>query len=324
MARKPRGPLVSADFRLESVPLPELSAGQVLVQTLTLSVDANQRLQLAGRHPLISIRPGDLVRGRAICRVVRSTVRRVRCGEIVIADTGWSDHAIVDAEQIRPVLTNGHPPTLALGVLGHQGLAAYVGVTRIAKVRKRDHIVVSAAASPVGSTIAQLAQLRGARVIGIAGGAEKCRWLRDIAGLDQVIDHQAADWQHSLRNACAGGASIYFDLVGGDMLHRAMDCMQPGGRIILCGAVSDYDRQRERPGPSPLSLINARVSLQGFVACDFSNVHARMVRAIGDAISAGRLAYHEEVTAGLENAPDVLMRLMRGATFGKALVQVAT
>jgi NADPH-dependent curcumin reductase len=302
-----------------------LAQGQTLVKVHALSLDPYLRSAMAGRHLSGAIQPGEVVRGEGWVEVLASGDARVAVGTHWVAACGWRNVAWLDAATwaaARPIDQNIQPRTWALGVLGMPGLTAWAGFTRLAQARAGDTLVVSAAAGPVGATVGQLARLAGCRVVGIAGGPEKARWLREVAGFDAVIDHRAGgppELRVALKAACPQGIDVYFDNVGGDVLQAACEQLAVGARVVLCGLIAQYSGAAPS-GPNPALFIRARATVRGLVVYDHWDALPQMQAEVGAHLRAGRLHTREDLAHGLAQAPAAFCRLMRGDNQGKALV----
>ena len=315
----PRGVPMPGDFAID--PRAEVGERGVLCRTRYISLDPYLRGRLSGRHLSGPILPGDAMSSELILEVIESA-QGFSAGEMVRAHGPWQHRVRLDADTMQRVPGDVRPASLFLGVLGMPGLTAYAGVQRILQPSAGETLVVSAAAGPVGATVAQLARIAGARVIGIAGSEKKCRWLMDTAKLDGVINYREQDVREALDGVCANGIDMYFDNVGGDMLTAVMERLALRARVALCGLMSQYNSEAPPAGPNPGLIIRARACVQGLVVYDHEDLRAEMQAANAREIKAGRLAYREDVSAGLASAPDAYCRLMRGENFGKALIAV--
>jgi NADPH-dependent curcumin reductase len=322
LVRTPEGLPLESDFALHTATLPAPADGQVHVRVLALSLDPYLRSAMAGRHLSAPILPGDVVRGEGLVEVITSRHPRMQAGERWVAACGWRSEALLDGDavaQARPVAREIDPPTLALGVLGMPGLTAWAGFKLLADAKPGDTLVVSAASGPVGATVGQLARLAGCRVVGIAGGPEKCAWVMNEAKFDACIDHRAGDLRAALKQHCPKGIDIYFDNVGGDVLQAACEQLALGARIVLCGLIAQYGGAAPA-GPNPGLFIRARATVRGLVVYDHWARLAEAQAEIGAHLRAGRLAVREDASRGLASAPAAFGRLMRGLNQGKALV----
>ncbi|MBK8527596.1 MAG: NADP-dependent oxidoreductase [Rubrivivax sp.] len=322
LARTPQGTPSEHDFEFGDATLPAPAGGQALVRVLALSLDPYLRSAMAGRHLSAAIRPGEVVRGEGLVQVLASQHPRLAPGTTWVAACGWRSHALLDAdaiEQARPVGPELQPATLALGVLGMPGLTAWAGFKRLADAKAGDTLVVSAASGPVGATVGQLARLAGCRVIGIAGGPEKCAWVTGQAGFDACIDYHAEDLRQALRRLAPQGVAVYFDNVGGDVLLAVCEQLAVGARIVLCGLMAQYNGAAPVP-LNPGLIIRARATVRGLVVYDHWADFAEMTAEIGAHIRAGQLQFREDISHGLASTPSAFARLMNGRNQGKALV----
>ncbi len=323
MRRRPAGVPEPDDFGFVDMELPEPADGEALVQVEAISLDPYIRLRMAGRHLIGNLEGGDPISSEMVGTVLRSRAPALREGQVVAGFAPWSEQAVLPASELRAIDFGDLPSSLAFGVLGMPGLTAYAGVTQLLEIGPDDVLVVSAAAGPVGATVGQLARGRGARVIGIAGGPEKCRWVVEEAGVEACIDYRAEAVDAAVRRLVPEGPSAYFDNVGGELLRTMIRVIRPYGRIAICGIMADYNETSPAPGPLPLEIIQSRATLKGLVVYDFEHLRDEMIAEHMRLIAAGRMAWREDVAVGLANAPAAFARLMRGENQGKALVRVA-
>jgi NADPH-dependent curcumin reductase CurA len=333
LIRYPEGRVGPADFRVVEAGVPDPGPGEVLVRNTYTSVDPGIRLRLrmagpAGyfaAFPLNAPMDGIMTVGE----VVASNADGFRPGDIVRHASGWREYALVDAGApalaglgtLALVDTTAVAPQAYLGPLGGMGLTAYAGLVDAAELRAGDVVWVSAAAGAVGSLAAQIAKLRGHRVIGSAGSDEKVRHLREDLGLDAAFNHRRGPVASLLKRAAPEGIDVYFDNVGGDHLEAALDALRQRGRVALCGAVSEYES--EPRGPANLFQATANdLTLRGFRGSSHLHLLDAMVREVGTWLAEGRLTYRETVFDGLEQAPVALVRMLSGDTVGKTLVRI--
>ena len=324
LQRTPVGLPETSDFAFGHAELPQPEEGQVLVRVLALSLDPYLRSAMAGRHLSASIGIGDLVRGEGLVEVLASRHPAMAAGEQWVAACGWRSHALLDAAavaQARRVPAWLDRPTLALGGLGMPGLTAWAGLNRLADARAGDTLVVSAASGPVGATVGQLAKIKGCRVIGIAGGPEKCAWVTGVAGFDACIDYRDEDLRQALDRLCPQGADVYFDNVGGDTLLALLERLALGARVVLCGLMAQYNGAAPT-AINPALLIRARATLRGLVVYDHWDALEQMLSEMKAHYLAGRLQFREDIAEGLQSAPAAFVRLMQGRNQGKALVRL--
>jgi NADPH-dependent curcumin reductase CurA len=302
------------------------AAGQFLSRTLWLSLDPFLRNVMKG-HALygVALRPGDPMHGETVAQVVESRHPGFAPGEFVVVKNGWQEYALSDGQGVRKVDPTLAPLTTALGVLGMPGLTGYAGLVYLGEPRPGQTVLVSAATGAVGSTVGQLARLMGARAVGIAGSDEKCRYAVDELGYEACLNHRSGDLRAAIKQACPDGVDVYFDNVGGDVLVAAIANLALNARIVLCGMPAAYSLDAPPAhGPWLGPVVAARATIKGLVVYDHFQRMPEMQRAIGRWIREGRFKYREDVTDGLEHAPQAFCRLMRGENFGKSLVRVAS
>jgi NADPH-dependent curcumin reductase CurA len=336
LVRYPQGAVRDSDFRIVEVEVPEPGPGEVLVRNTWTSVDPGLRLRLREKGPAgyFAAFPLDAAMAgiMTVGEVVESRAEGFEPGDPVWHASGWRDYAVVEAGKpelggigtLTRLDTSVAPPQAYLGVLGGNGLTAYAGLFHVAGLREGDLVWVSAAAGAVGSLVAQLAKIRGHRVIGSAGSDDKVSYLLDELGLDAAFNYRAGPLPELLREAAPDGIDVYFDNVGGDHLEAAIGALRKGGRVAVCGAISEYDSSVPVPGPSNLFLLVANdLTVRGFRGSSHVDRMGDMMRDVGAWLRDGRIKYRETVVEGLEHAPEALARLMRGDTTGKTLVHIS-
>jgi NADPH-dependent curcumin reductase CurA len=329
LASRPHGDPKPDDFRLESAPIPVPPEGGVLLKTLWLSLDPYMRGRMsAAKSYAASVEIGAVMEGGTVCEVAASNNPTFAVGDVVLAHTGWQRYAVSDGRGLRKLDSSLAPVQTALGVLGMPGMTAYTGLGVIGQPKSGETVVVAAATGPVGSLVGQIARLRGARAVGIAGGPDKVRALTEEFGFDAAIDHRAPDFAERLGAACPNGIDVYFENVGGPVFDAVLPLLNDFARVPVCGLVSQYNATELPPGPDRLPLLmrqvlTKRLRIQGFIVTDFAE-HARdFAREVGGWVKEGRVRYREDVVDGLENAPEAFMGLLKGRNFGKLLVKVA-
>ena len=320
VARRPEGLPRPEDFALGPAAEPE--GPGVLCEVLFISLDPYLRGRLSGRHISGPIAIGEAMTSELLLRVAEDG-HGCRAGDLVRAFGPWQRRVRLPADALNPVPADIDPPSLVLGALGMPGLTAYAGVTRLLQPESGQTALVSAAAGPVGATVGQLCKAAGARVVGIAGSREKCAWLQDQAGFDAAIDRRQQPLREALDAACPDGIDLYFDNVGGDMLQAAMERLAVGARVALCGLMEQYNQEAAPPGPNPGLIIRSRATAQGLVVYDHQDLRPEMEAELGARIRAGALAFKEDLSEGLDQAPAAFCRLMAGKTFGKTLAKVS-
>ena len=323
-ARVPRGIPVPGDFSSDTVDVAPPAAGQFLSRTIWLSLDPYLRNVMKG-HPLygVQLRPGDPMFGETVSQVVESRHPGYSAGDYVLVKNGWQEYALSDGQGVRKLDPQAAPLSTALGVLGIPGLTGYAGLVYLAEPKPGETVVVSAATGPVGSTVGQVARLVGARAVGIAGSDEKCRYAVEELGFDACVNYRAGDLRALLKQACPGGMDVYFDNVGGEVLAAALGNLALHARVVLCGMIGAYSAESPPPGPFLGPVVAARATVRGLVVYDHLQRLPELERVVGGWIRDGRFRYREDVTEGLEHAPEAFCRLMRGENFGKTLVRVA-
>lgn len=308
-------------FELSSGELPEPGQGQISGAVRYLSLDPYLRGVLSGRHMgHTPVQVGDLVPGRGIVEVTASSSEGIHVGDHVVAETGWQSQCTIDGASARKLAPSSVPLSLHLGILGMPGLTAYAGLKRMARPQAGETLVVSAASGPVGSMVGQIGLLNGCRVVGIAGGPEKCQFVKQDLGFHHCIDYKSEELTPALKEACPDGIDIYFDNVAGETLDAVFNNLALNSRIILCGMITQYNASKTPDGPNLGRVIGARGTMHGLVVYDHYDLRDEFLQRAGTWLSEGRLRYREDVAQGLENAPEAFCRLMAGKNFGKALV----
>lgn len=320
LKRQSEGVPVPDDFEVSTSAVPEPGDGELLCETIYLSLDPYLRGKISGRHLSGAILPGDLMAGEAISRVLKSNSPDFSEGDIVAAHTGWQAYSTPSAGDARPIDPSLGPLSAFLGILGMPGLTAYAGLLRLGEPRKGDVLLVSAASGAVGSMVGQIGMIKGCRAIGIAGAPEKCAWVRDVAGFADVVSYKTGDLREALDAAAPDGIDLYFDNVGGDTLQAAMERLRLGARVVLCGLMAQYNTNEMPPGPNPAWIIKARATVRGMVVYDHEDLRETFVNDVSGWVKEGRIHYLEDRTQGLEHAADAFCRLMRGENVGKAIV----
>ncbi len=323
LARRPVGVPTAEDFRLLSLPMPQPDADQLLLKVRCLSLDPYLRSVIAGRHLGAAIDLGDVMPGSGVAEVLQSTPAGPAVGSLVIAEVGWCEYACVDTASVRVIDKRICPPTLALHVLGMPGLTAWAGMRGIARPQRGQTVVVSAASGAVGSCVGQLALADGARVIGIAGSEQKCRYVVEQLGFDECINHRLADFGHRLAAACPDRIDVYFDNVGGPVLEACLGRLALHAQVVLCGLIDQYNATAKAVGPNLGPVIGARASMTGLVVYDHWDGMPELVDEVLPKILAGQFHFTEDIAEGLESAPAQFCKLMNGRNFGKSLVRVS-
>jgi NADPH-dependent curcumin reductase CurA len=326
LAERPTGNVNENTVRLEHQDVPQPGAGEALVHNRFISIDPTIRTwmdDVQGYLPPIAI--DDVVRAAAVGEIVQSNTDRYTVGDLVFGMIGWQDYAIADtgSRALQP-LPRGIDPTAALGVFGVTGMTAYFGLIDVGKLKEGDTVVVSGAAGATGSTVGQIARIKGAgRVVGIAGSAEKCAWLVDELGLDAAINYKTDDVAARLREACPDGIDLFFDNVGGELLDICLGQLALRGRVVLCGAIASYNDRGGIRGPKNYrNLIPRRGRMEGFIILDYLGRFAEGQAEMGRWVAEGQVKYRTHIVEGLEHAPDALNLLFTGGNTGKVIVRV--
>ena len=323
LVEKPSGKLGLEHFRLVESEIPKPSDGEVLLRVRYISLDAANRAWMHGATYRAAVEPNAVMAGGSVAEVIESKAPLFATGDLVFSDTGWQDYAVLAAKQLIKV-PRVDPMTHLLSVYGIVGLTAYFGLLDIGHPQAGETVVVSAAAGSVGSIVGQIAKIKGCRVVGIAGGTEKGRWLTAHLGFDAAVDYKAGGVFKALRAVAPQGIDVYFDNVGGDIFEACLAQMNLRGRIACCGAVSQYDGAPSATGPRgvPGLIVVKRLTVQGFIVTDYFSQRERAIADLRDWVEAGKLKVEEEVIEGLENTPAALIGLLAGENRGKRMVKV--
>lgn len=330
LASRPKGPPTAANFRLEEIPVPTLPAGGLLLRVLYLSLDPYMRGRMDDAKSYAkSVDVGEVMTGESVCEVVESDRPGFSPGDVVLAHTGWRTHAAWSGPALRKLDPKVAPITTGLGVLGMPGFTAYAGLNLIGKPKAGETVVVAAASGPVGSLVGQLAKMAGARAVGIAGGADKCRYVVDDLRFDAAIDHRASDFAEKLAAACPKGIDVYFENVGGAVWQAVLPLLNTFARVPVCGLIAQYSATAPTQGPNLLpatmrAVLTKSLTLRGFINYEFAQDHyPEFLKTVGAGVADGRIRYREDITEGLENAPAAFMGMLEGKNFGKVLVRVS-
>jgi NADPH-dependent curcumin reductase CurA len=328
LAARPQGAPKPGDFRLEEAPLAAPQPDELVLRVRYLSLDPYMRGRMDDRKSYAKpVAIGDVMAGESVAEVVTSRHPDYAAGDIVLARTGWRSHAVLPGAGLRKLDPAAAPVTTGLGVLGMPGFTAYVGMRAIGLPKPGETVVVAAACGPVGSLVGQLAQLAGARAVGIAGGSEKCAYAKQDLGFDAVIDHRAPNLAERLAAACPQGIDVYFENVGGAIWQAVLPLLNKFARVPVCGLIAQYNDAPRDVGPIALAetmraILSKSLTLRGFINYDFAEYHADFLREVGAGVAAGRIRYREDVVDGLENAPAAFIGMLAGRNFGKLLVRV--
>jgi NADPH-dependent curcumin reductase CurA len=330
LASRPVGAPQPSDFRLEQSTLAAPAAGQLLLRTLYLSLDPYMRGRMSDAPSYAApVALGEVMVGGTVSRVEASQHPDFKAGELVLGQSGWQSHALSDGKgltKLDPAITQ---PSLALGVLGMPGFTATMGLLDIGQPKAGETVVVAAASGAVGAVVGQIAKLKGCRVVGIAGGADKCRYVTEELGFDDAIDHRHADFAQRLAASCPRGIDVYFESVGGAVFDAVLPLLNAKARIPVCGLIAHYNDTALPPGPDRLglltrTLLTKRIKMQGFIIFDdYADRYGEFAAQMSAWLKQGKIKYREDLVDGLENAPQALIGLLEGKNFGKLVVRVA-
>jgi NADPH-dependent curcumin reductase CurA len=323
LVEKPTGKLGLEHFKLVEGTIPEPKDGEALVKVRYISLDAANRAWMHGATYRAAVESNTVMAGGAVAEVVSSKAPGLSPGDLVFGDTGWQEFAAVPARELSK-LPKLEPMTHLLSVYGIAGLTAYFGLLDVGQPKPGETVVVSAAAGSVGSIVGQIARIKGCRVVGIAGGKEKCDWLVNELGFDAAVDYKDGALFKALRQAAPDGIDVYFDNVGGEVLEACLPQMNLRGRIACCGAISQYDGAPSATGPRgvPGLIVVKRLIMQGFIVMDYMKQRDRALADLQAWVASGQLKVQEDVIEGLENTPQALIGLLAGDNRGKRMVRV--
>jgi NADPH-dependent curcumin reductase CurA len=323
LRRRPSGEPRPDDFEIVEDTIPTPGPGEVVARTIYLSLDPYMRGRLSDRKSYAKpVQIGETMTGETIGEVIASGDPAFAPGDIVSGGRGWQTHTLSKAATLARIERGGAPLAAYLGVLGMPGTTAYSGMTDIGQPKAGETVVISAASGAVGSVAGQLAKRAGARVVGIAGGPEKCLFVQETLGFDDCVDHRAMDLEAELAGACPNGIDVYFENVGGAVQAAAFALLNPFARVVMCGMVAQYNEAEFPPGPNLGFVVAKRVRIQGLIVSDNPARFAEWRNLAAPWVADGSLVYRDDVVDGLENAADALTGLLRGRNFGKLLVRV--
>ena len=310
-------------FELREDAVPQPTAGEVVTRTIWLSIDPYMRGRLREQQTYAQpVNPGDVMTGETVGEVIASAHPDFVPGDIAVGARGWQTHCVSAADRLTKVPKRAAPLSAYLGVLGMPGATAYRGISEICQPKAGETVVISAASGAVGSVAGQLAKRAGARVIGVAGGGEKCLWVQDSLGFDDCVDHRSLDLPRELASACPNGIDGYFENVGGIVQAAVFELLNAFSRVAMCGMVSQYNEREFPAGPNLGFVVGKRVLIQGFIVSDKPEKLAEWRRLAAPWVADGSLVFREDVHQGLENAPEALAAVLSGRNFGKMLVRV--
>ncbi|HKW66814.1 MAG TPA: NADP-dependent oxidoreductase [Terriglobales bacterium] len=325
LAARPVGMPKRSDWNYTEEPVREPGPGEFLVKVLQISLDPAMRGWMSPMRSYIPpVGIGDVMRALAAGRVVSSNNPNFAVGEYVGGLFGVQEYALSNGQGVNKVDTGLAPLPKYLSVLGMPGMTAYFGFLDTGAPQPGNTVVVSAASGAVGSVVGQIAKIKGCRTVGIAGGAAKCQYITSELGFDAAIDYKSEDVSAALRKHCPHGIDVYFDNVGGDILDAVLTQINLGARIVICGAISQYNNTTPVQGPSNyFQLLIKRATMKGMLVTDFMDRYPQAAREMAGWMAAGRLKSREDIVEGLQNFPEALMKLFTGENFGKLIIKVA-
>jgi NADPH-dependent curcumin reductase len=329
LASRPVGKPSADHFRLEETSIPTPSTGEVLLRTVYLSLDPYMRGRMNDAKSYAApVELDEVMVGATVCQVIESNNPKFSKGQWVLAYTGWQAYGLSDGNDLMPLGDNPTNPSFALGVMGMPSFTAYMGLLDIGQPKTGDTLVVAAATGPVGATVGQIGKLKGCYVVGVAGGAEKCRYAVDVLGFDACIDHYSDDFSEQLAKACPKGIDVYFENVGGKVFDAVLPLLNTGARVPVCGLISQYNATELPQGPDRMSmlvgtLLVKRIKMQGFIIFDdYGHRYNEFAKDMSQWLSEGKIQYREQIINGLDKAPEAFMGLLEGKNFGKLAIKV--
>ena len=322
---RPEGMPVADNFELARTELPEPSQNELLVKNLYMSVDPYMRGRMIDRKSYLPpFQIGQPLEGGSIGEVVESNNDKFKAGDIVLGMLGWREYFVSNGKGLMRFEPGDAPLPAFLGTLGMTGLTAYSGLLEVGKPKEGETVFVSAASGAVGAIVAQIAKIKGCFVVGSAGSDEKAAWLKEVAGLDAAFNYKTTDnLFKTVGQLCPDGIDIYFENVGGKHLEAALEYMNPQGRLVMCGMISQYNATKPPLGPSNLGhVISKQLTMQGFLVGNYFDIMPRFQADMGKWIAEGRIKWKETVLEGIEKAPEAFIGLFRGENFGKMIVKL--
>ncbi|PSV30846.1 MULTISPECIES: NADP-dependent oxidoreductase [unclassified Photobacterium] len=330
LASRPVGAPTPENFHLTETTIPSPQQGELLLKAVYLSLDPYMRGRMSDKKSYAEpVGINEVMVGGTVCQVTASHHPDYQVGEWVLAYSGWQDYAVSNGEGLIKLGMNPSHPSYALGVMGMPGFTAYMGLLDIGQPKQGDTIVVAAATGAVGSMVGQIGKIKGCRVVGIAGGNEKCQYAKETLGFDECIDHHAADFAQQLADACTDGIDIYYENVGGKVFDAVLPLLNTGARIPLCGLISQYNATSLPDGPDRMNMLMGqllvkRIKMQGFIIFDdYAHRYDEFAQQMSQWLAEGKIHYREDRVEGLEQAPHAFIGLLEGKNFGKVVVKVS-
>lgn len=322
--KRPKGLPDTSTWTLETHPIPDITSDEFLVQQHYVSLDPAMRGWMSDSKSYIEpIAIGDVMRAGSIGKVIKSKHPDYKIGDCVTGWGGVQQYAVGTAKNWYKVDPSLAPMPMYLGTLGMPGMTAYFGILEVGKIKKGEVVLVSAAAGAVGSIVGQIAKLKGCYVVGIAGGKTKCDYLKNTLGFDATIDYKSENIFDAIKETCPKGIDVYFDNVGGEILEAALSRLRMHARLVICGAISQYNNLEETKGPrNYMSLLVNRATMQGMVVMDYASEYSKAAKVMGQWLMEGKLKSNESIYNGIENFQETFMRLFTGDKLGKLLLKV--
>ncbi|MEL0167227.1 MAG: NADP-dependent oxidoreductase [Pseudomonadaceae bacterium] len=327
--KRPQGEIQDGDLALAEEPVRELKDGEVLIKTLWLSLDPYMRPRMNDSKGYMDpIEIGAPIVGESVGRVVESKSDNYAVGDVVTVYSGWQEYCIIpgNAEMVYKIKDQGVPLQTYLGVAGMPGRTGYCGLMYVGKPKAGETVVVAAASGPVGTVVGQTAKQEGCRVVGIAGGPEKCRYVVEELGFDACIDYKAGNLDADLAAACPNGIDVYFENVGGEVAKAVAKLINPGARVPICGYVSAYNAEDQSKVETPFHIFGAldpKPEHRFFLVTEWQDKHQEITALLAGQVASGALKYSETVAEGLDNAVEAFKGMLKGKNFGKQLVHIA-
>ena len=330
LASRPQGEPVASNFRLEKVNKPVAGEGEILLRSVYLSLDPYMRGRMNDAKSYAEpVAIDDVMVGACVAQVEVSNHPDYQVGDWVLAYGGWQDYSVSNGEGLMNLGQNPSNPSYALGIMGMPGFTAYMGLLDIGAPKVGETVVVAAATGPVGATVGQIAKLKGCKVVGIAGGADKCAFAVNTLGFDACIDHKAADFAQQLAAVCDNGIDVYFENVGGKVFDAVMPLLNTGARVPVCGLISQYNATSLPAGPDRLSLLMGtllvkRIKMQGFIIFDdYGHRYPEFAQDMEQWLNGGKIQYREQIVDGLDKMPSAFIGLLKGENFDKLVIKVS-
>ncbi|WP_417255435.1 NADP-dependent oxidoreductase [Celeribacter halophilus] len=329
LAERPKGAPTTDTLRLVETDVPEVGPDQMLLRTEFLSLDPYMRGRMSDAPSYAApVEIGGVMQGGTVAQVVVSNLEGFELGDYVLSLSGWQDYALSDGVGVTNLGKSPAHPSWALGIMGMPGFTAWAGLTQIGAPKPGETIAVAAATGPVGATVGQIGKILGCRVVGIAGGPEKCAYAINELGFDACIDHKADDFAEQLAKATPNGIDVYFENVGGKVLDAVIPLLNPNARVPVCGLISQYNATALPDGPDRMNwlmgqILRKKIKMQGFIIFDdFDHLYPEFAKEMGAWIENGKIQYREEIIDGLENALEAFIGLLNGENFGKRVIRV--